>query len=469
MAKGQQANAITVWMIVFVALWLTSTVFLVILYTGQQELIVENKRLALAKDKVISSKEESSLELAKAARPSAEGGPTVVGLVEDARGQTANLATGSAADDVAGVKTKRDQILRTLRVEAIVTDPNAFQDLSYHAALTRLYEGYRGLHEKWKTTQDNLVRLESEASAVSESAEALKAEYAKKMQDLQDQFAEIEADRNRYRKERDEAVTQMEKEFEQGRALNTDTLTKERQERQACETKLSEARERFSTLRQKVGGLMIGPEELSTARQPDGRILMACPGDEVVYINLGRKNALTLGLQFAVYSAATGIPADGRSKAQVEVVSISEASAECRIVSVSPTDVILEGDLIANPVYDPNRPLSFVVIGHFDLDRDGTPERDGAKAVRALVKDWGGTVSDDLTPLTDFVVIGAAPPKPRAQADLPADQAEQQRARQRVWDDYTKTLENAKSLSVPVLTQDVFLNFLGYRERLSRR
>ena len=47
MAKGQQqgVNAITVWMIVFVALWLTSTVFLVILYTGQEELRTENLRV----------------------------------------------------------------------------------------------------------------------------------------------------------------------------------------------------------------------------------------------------------------------------------------------------------------------------------------------------------------------------------------------------------------------------------------
>ena len=47
MARGQQQGfgSVTIWMIVFVALWLTSTVFLVLLYTAQEELTTENDSL----------------------------------------------------------------------------------------------------------------------------------------------------------------------------------------------------------------------------------------------------------------------------------------------------------------------------------------------------------------------------------------------------------------------------------------
>ena len=163
--------------------------------------------------------------------------------------------------------------------------------------------------------------------------------------------------------------------------------------------------------------MLIGPERLATARQPDGKILTAVPGDQVVYIDLGQKDTLTLGLQFTVYSAKTGIPPDGHGKARVEVVSISPESAECRIMYVRPGQVILEGDLVANPVYDPNRPLTFVVNGEFDLDRDGIVDRNGAATLESLIRDWGGRVSSEVTPLTDFVVLGTPPRRPRVSGD----------------------------------------------------
>ena len=64
----QGVNAITVWMIVFVALWLTSTVFLVIMYTGQEDLNTEIARLTAANERLISPQQERSIELVRPAR-----------------------------------------------------------------------------------------------------------------------------------------------------------------------------------------------------------------------------------------------------------------------------------------------------------------------------------------------------------------------------------------------------------------
>ncbi len=109
MAKSQlqRLNALTVWMILFVGLWLTSTVFLVILYTGQAELQEEVDRSGEAYAKVISSAEKGSIALAK--RGQARG-PTVVGLIEGARAQTAELATGNPDDDPPAVLAKLEQL-----------------------------------------------------------------------------------------------------------------------------------------------------------------------------------------------------------------------------------------------------------------------------------------------------------------------------------------------------------------------
>ncbi len=466
MAKGQQqgVNAITVWMIVFVALWLTSTVFLVILYTGQAELVGENARLQSANRRLMSPSEEKALDVVKAAQ---ESGPTVVGLLEEARSQTAMLTTGEAANSAGEIRTKRDQLLRLIRSEGVISKPDAFDDVPYHDALARLYESYKAEQALRKTAEDRAAQLESQVTQFVEAGTNQKNSFDKQAKDTAQQLTQIEEDRTAYRAERDKVVKELERKFDEDRKRNDADLTKERQQRAAAEKRLVDLQKRIAAQQEKLGGLLIGPEKLSTARQPDGKVLTAIPGDEVVYINLGRQHGLTLGLQFAVYTARTGIPEDGRGKAQIEVVSISDSSAECRIVSVAANEMILEADLIANPVYDPDRPLTFVVLGEFDLNRDGLPDRDGAATLESLITNWGGKVSAELTPLTDFVVLGTAPRRPKSTGEG-TDQSGQAAAKdpsQRAWTLYNELLESAKTLSVPILPQDVFLNFLGYGGR----
>ncbi len=466
MARGQQqgVNAITVWMIVFVALWLTSTVFLVILYTGQEDLHSENNRLQSANRRLISPNEDKAIELVKSAQ---ETGPTVVGLLEEARSQTAAMASGEASDSASAVRTKRDQLLRLIRTEGSVSKPDLFEDVSYHDALARMYETFKGEHALRQTAEDRAGQLESQMTQLVEAGTALKNDFDQRAKVNAQQLTQCENDRGAYRAERDKVVEKIERDSEASSKRNDADLTKERQQRQAAEKRLVDLQTRLAVQQEKLGGLLIGPEKLATARRPDGKVLTAVPGDSAVYINLGRQHGLTLGLRFAVYSGQTGIPEDGRAKAQIEVVSISDNSAECRIVNVATNEVILEGDLIANPVYDPNRPLTFVVLGEFDLNRDGLPDRDGAATLESLITNWGGKVSTELTPLTDFVVLGAAPRRPKA-AGEGADQAAPSAAKdpaQRAWARYNELLDSAKTLSVPILTQDVFLNFLGYGGR----
>lgn len=470
MAKQQTGvNSITVWMIVFVALWLVSTIFLIILYTGQEDLNNEIARLTTAKERLISSQQERSIDLVRNARPASEGGPTVVGLLEQARGDTAELATGDANDDPATTLTKLNQLLNAIDMDGIVPKSEEFIDLSYHDALARLYDDFRTEHELRQNAEDRLAQLDIEVVKLVEQSATIKSNFEEQASELTVKFNEVEMDRAQYRQERDDAVALLEQEFENRRAQNTAQLTDARQKQVQSEEQLSISRDRFKALQAKLGGLLIGPQALSTSRQPDGNILTAIPGDSVVYINLGGDDALTLGLRFAIYSSQTGIPADGRSKAQIEVVSISQSSAECEIVWQGRNEVILEGDLIANPIYDPNVPQNVLVIGTYDLNRDSLPDRDGSAAIGAIVKKWGGRVINELTPQTDFVVVGGRPRRPKPAADVSPDQVEQNKVRKQAWDAYHQVIDMARSLSIPMMTQDVFFNFLGYSRRYAQR
>ncbi len=468
MARGQKQSvgAITVAMIAFAALWLTSTVFLVVLYTGQEELKSDMERAQRDVRRLISPSERSSISLVQNA---SESGPTVVGLLESARRDVAQLATGNPDDDVATVRAGRDAVLDAITRDGSVTDADRFENASLLEALTMLNEAHKTLAGLYAKAQQTGTRLDEEVTDLTERVEAQKVDFEQRASELSVQLAEVETGRTKYRTERDGAVQRIQEQFEAAEAQSTAELTHERQKTARLERDLTELRKRFAAREEKFGELLMGPEAMATARQPDGMILTAIPGDTVVYIDLGRDDRLALGLQFAVYPAAAGIPADGRAKAQIEVVAIMDTSAECKVVALARNEVLLEGDLIANPIYDPTRPQTFLVAGEFDLDSDGTPDPRGAAVMESMIKDWGGVLTTELTAQTDFVVLGAAPRKPRARGDTSAESSGQYSVAQRAWERYMDTLRSAKALSIPIMTQEVFLNFLGYRGRVALR
>lgn len=466
-ASQQSAGAITVWMIIFAALWLTSTVFLIVLYTGQEDLVTKNENLERAARRLASASEQRSIDLI---RPMDEN-HTAVGILEDARRETALLASGTETDDPNAIRAKRDKLYEDITREGLLSGRDKLGDVSLLDGMTALYAAFQAEHGQLAAANERIESLDGEIRALQKEKTEQQADFEARAQDLAQQLAKAEADNATYRQERDAAVAGLEAEFEKRRAQDDEDLKNERIRSAQLERDLSELQQRFSAQEQKFGALMIGPEALATARQPDGKVLTAVPGDGVVYINLGAKDRLTLGLQFAVYASDEGVPADGRAKAQIEVVSMSDSSAECKIVRVAPNELIMEGDLVANPIYDPSRPQVFLVVGNFDLDRDGLSDPGGPAVVEALITEWGGKVTSNLDAMTDFVVVGSPPRHPRdtAPRDLSPEQARRLEADRATWQRYQDTVASAKSLSVPMLPQDVFLNFLGYRGRYTQR
>ncbi len=461
MARAQQRgiSALAVWMIVFVGLWLTSTVMLVILYTGQEDLVNENNSLRAAKDRAISTSEERNLELVK----EADGRSiTIVGLFNQQRERIAEIATGDPEDDAAAVDAKRNEMMDTIAQDNFVPNARRFGNQSMLLALRNLYSEYKGLKARWEEDRDRARQLDQQVAQMTKLLEEQKTEFETRVAGFTTQLADIEADRTRYREERDQAVATLEQEYEQRRGQFEDELREAQADREDSQEKLAQLRERFDAQQKKFGRLIMKPTGLPTAREPDGKILMAVPGDEVVYINLGSQDRITLGMQFTVYSRDTGIPADGRGKARIEVVSMSEDSAECKPVSLAINEIILENDLIANPVYDAKRPLMFVVVGQFDLNYDGRPDDDGAQTIEALIESWGGQIATNLTAMTDFVVAGSQPPRPKAIGGASSDEVRRIEAARRAYELYDDTLDTAQSLSIPVLNQSIFMNFLGY-------
>ncbi|RJP42409.1 MAG: hypothetical protein C4547_00690 [Phycisphaerales bacterium] len=464
----QQGSGYIIGMIVFGLLWATATVFLVVLYTDQEELRTAAEAAREARELAITAAEQRSIALAKEAK---RGGPTIAGLLEEARSVTAEIAVGDPAADAGVVRQKRDDLVSRIKDQivrmstadpSLVAEAAKFDGASMIYAtdgLFRLLQQEHDLRVEAQKRADDLNTRMDEAIAANT---AQKADFDQRAAAMQAKLADIEQSRDQYRRERDAKIADLEKQYEELRNDCTATITAERQKKLDLEQRYGEMLARYTELQNKVGNLQVSPQQLATARNGDGVILTAVPGDDAVYIDLGRRDALILGMRFAVYSSKTGIPADGRAKASIRVESLSETSAECKVLWVAPHEVILEGDLVANPIYERDRSLTFVVVGDFDVDCDGQLDGDGPSRIEALVTNWGGRVVEDVTALTDFVVVGVPPTGPRLAGDVSPELQSRQEAVQRRLARYNAVVDSAKTLSIPMLPQQVFKNFLGY-------
>ncbi len=106
----------------------------------------------------------------------------------------------------------------------------------------------------------------------------------------------------------------------------------------------------------------------------DGAVANTNPSENEVFISIGRRQNVILGMNFAVYGDETQIRPDAEGnypQGQVEVVNVGETSSRCRVLFERAGNPIVPGDVIANAVYDPNKVYKFLVAGNFDTNGDG--------------------------------------------------------------------------------------------------
>lgn len=199
----------------------------------------------------------------------------------------------------------------------------------------------------------------------------------------------------------------------------------------------------------------------------DGTVLAINGTDGQVYISIGKKDNVVLGMTFSVFSSAAAMRPDAEGntpagKATLEVVNISDTTSACRITSEVRGNPVVKGDVIANAVYDPSKVYKFVVFGNFDSNRDGLATPLELSDVRALIQQWGGRVEDNLSGDTDFLVLGQRPIlPPRPDASAPLEVVQEFIRRQRELDRYDELYRQAASTSVPILNENRLYTLTG--------
>jgi hypothetical protein len=210
----------------------------------------------------------------------------------------------------------------------------------------------------------------------------------------------------------------------------------------------------------------------SIIRRADGKVTQVGRND-VAYIDIGLGQQITPGMTFQIYDRELGIPkttntaADDlpQGKGSLEVTRVGARSSECRVVKLQQGQQIVEGDLIANLIYDPNVKLKFKVYGDFDIDQNSVATAAEAEIVKRLIAQWGGALVEEVTIDTDFVVMGKEPTIPQYTSDQLKDDpiaAFQMEKATKAMAAYEEIRTKALDMHVPVLNQNRFLYLIGF-------
>jgi hypothetical protein len=286
------------------------------------------------------------------------------------------------------------------------------------------------------------------------------------------QVAQIKADYNDLRtlveKNSDERVKVLLDQIEQAKAeskkLNQDLLR--------TQAELSVAQGRLQGALASVRQTEPAPDRESVAYKPDGEVILVDDAAGVIRINLGSDDHIYRGLTFSVYDRSAGVTRDGKPKAQVEVFMVDRRASAARVVSSDKRNPILTGDIIANLIWDSSKHNQFVIAGDFDLNGDKKPDFDGVRKIEALIQKWGGTVANDVSADTDFVILGTEPqvppePTPEILTADPTATDKYNAARQNN-ERYDTIRQRAESLWVPIFNYDRFLYFTGYASQIGK-
>lgn len=215
---------------------------------------------------------------------------------------------------------------------------------------------------------------------------------------------------------------------------------------------------------QRSKDLFRGQDEASLV---DGNIVSVNEVDNTVVISLGRRDRVPLGMSFSVYAGASAIRPNESGdypagKATLEIINVAENTATARVTSQLRGNPVIRGDVIANAIYDPNKTYKFVVFGNFDSDRDGVGTPAERAGVEAMIKSWGGTLSDDLSGDVDFLVMGSKPIlPPRPDGSAPLEVALEFQRRFREVERYDALARQAVATGVPVLNENRLYTLIG--------
>lgn len=364
------------------------------------------------------------------------------------------------------VSGKREQTLAALesRLDILGLGPG-------DVILDKLREGQEALTAQRiqsSTLQDSLDIANARVVDEQQRREDVEAATRQRIEGLQIDIDRIQAMADSYRQQVEDAEAAMDTRVRDIRGRYEGQIADLNSRSETDQDQIARLTDDNRVLKQRIKSVTIGTQDEGSLI--DGYILNVLTRNEV-FIDLGRKDHVVLGLTFEVFSDPTMIRLDSMGnrapgKALIEITRITETASTARVIRSVPGQAVVDGDILVNDVYDPKKRYTFFVFGQFDLDNENGPSQRETESVVARIREWGGEIRDELTGDVDYLVLGRSPIKP---PPLPLNpdpaQVRQWVAANRFYEEYQRYLNDARSLSIPVLNDNRIMTLLGYSNR----
>jgi len=476
--RRKQSNAMLYTLITFVGLFIAATTVAVIYYVKAEEHRTSLEEAIRTRDQLASDREQQATGAIVGAKAPRD---TWLGTMVNHLNHTTTLVLGgvseasaSAEVKVANADTETLDVMNLARQyidlpEPNLTDPNI---IGLVPIVKQLSAELKNIIDANDATSKNLNKLqddfENANTAHLETVQRLTAEKEQLQQSIEEtkkQYTDLETLLRQTTDEQVQTLRDNLQQVENERNALNETLLR-------TQAELAMAQGRLQLAQEEVSKIMPGPDPNMLALEPDGKILSIDDQTQVVHLNIGSDERVYRGLTFSVYDRGASVPKDGKGKAEVEVFDVAENYSAARIIQSELNKPILQGDNIANLIWDSDRRNQFVITGQFDLDLNGGIEIDAAERIRALIEKWGGQVADMISVDTDFLILGQAPQvlqRPTLeQTEVDPGAMLRYNTSVQALNRYNGLKSQAQGLWIPVLTYEKFLYFIGYKGQIER-
>jgi hypothetical protein len=325
----------------------------------------------------------------------------------------------------------------------------------------------RQLTQSNQEAQDALARAREDLRAEVEKSQNRESIFTETVDALNASVERYKTDADAHRQALNDYRAQLVQHEEDLKNDQANQISALRSQLQGKDTEIITLQRQLDDWRSRAGNESLSPNDEYAL--VDGAVIGLNTAQDYVYISLGSQDKIQLGMTFSVYGQAADIRPDAagnypRPNAGIEVIEIDESHATCRVIPGTQRlgNPIIVGNVIANPIYDPNKVYKFVVFGDFDANGDGSPTSAEAGTISNVIRQWGGEVIDELAGDVDFLVLGLKPALPIApQPDSPIDVFRAYTAKKRAADRYDKLWSDAIKTRIPVLNMNRLYTLTG--------
>ena len=470
--RRKQSNAMLYTLITFVGLFIATTTIAVIYYVKAEEYKTREADLQRDINNLATDRERQALGTIVGTK---QPGKTWIATMVGYHDRTVSMVVGGVPESTsAEVKVNNSNTAVTdtqkLAQEHItIGDPNLTGLVQVVQGLkTELDKTIKEKLDVQKQLEDTETRFQNADKANFEKEQTLLAEKDKLQQqvdDIEQKYTELSALLEQTTGEQVQTLRdQLQQVKDDLKALN-DQLLKTQEELKLAQNDLKSEKEKLSKIEP-------GPDREVLAYNPDGQIILIDDQAKVVHLNIGIDDHVYQGLRFTVYDRGTSVPEDGKGKAEIEVFDVAKTYSAARITKSELRKPILQGDIVANLIWESDRTNVFVIAGDFDLDNDGVIDYNGEEKIKTLIEKWGGTVADSIAIDTDFLVLGKQPQvlqKPTLdELDIDPRVMEVYNASLQRLNRYNGLRDQAQTLWIPVFTYERFLYFIGYKGHIGQ-